>query len=121
MLSLHVTHWIYTTILRPTLTNGAVVLVSCLEMETNRAIINRVQRMACRMITGSMRSTPTIGMEVLLGLTPITEVVREYAIASSIRIEKSGHWLATEDEHAFHSHAHIIMTLRQNIVELQFP
>ena len=41
------------------------------------------------MITGSMRSAPTIGMEVLLGLTPITEVVREYEIASSVRIEKS--------------------------------
>ena len=120
-LSPRVTHWIYTAIVRPTLTYGAVVWVSCLEKETNRAMINRVQRMACRMITGSMRSTPTIGMEVLLGLTPITEVVKEYAIASSIRIEKSGHWLATEEEHTFHSHAHIIMTLKQSITELQFP
>jgi len=120
-LSPRVTHWIYTAIVRPTLTYGAVVWVSCLEKETNRALINRVQRMACRMITGSMRSTPTIGMEVLLGLTLIMEVVREYAIASSIRIEKSGHWLATEDEHTFHSHAHIIMTLKQNIIELKFP
>ena len=36
-LSPRVTHWIYTAIVRPTLTYGAVVWVSCLEKETNRA------------------------------------------------------------------------------------
>ena len=38
-----VTHWIYTAIVGPTLTYGAVVWVSCLEKGTNRVLISRVQ------------------------------------------------------------------------------
>ena len=53
-----VTSWLYTAIVRPILTYGAVVWITGLENKENRTILNRIQRLACKMITGAMRSTP---------------------------------------------------------------
>jgi hypothetical protein len=37
--------------------------------------IGRIQRMACLVITGAMKSTPTVAMEVLLNLTPLNILI----------------------------------------------
>jgi hypothetical protein len=41
-------------------------------MQKNAKVqLGRMQRMACLVITGAMKSTPTAAMEVLLNLTPL--------------------------------------------------
>jgi len=37
--------------------------------------LGRIQRMACLAITGSMKSTPTAAMEMLLNLTPLDLII----------------------------------------------
>jgi hypothetical protein len=41
------------------------------KQKTTKMQLGRIQRMACLAITGSMKSTPTAAMEVLLNLTPL--------------------------------------------------
>jgi hypothetical protein len=37
--------------------------------------LGKIQRMACLAITGAMKSTPTVAMEVLLNLTPLNLMI----------------------------------------------
>ena len=64
-----VTQWLYTAIVRPILTYGSVILVNCLHKDGIVKELTKVQRLALKMITGCMHSTPTAGMEVTLGMT----------------------------------------------------
>ena len=120
-LSPKVTNWLYTAIVRPILSYGAIIWFTSLEVKQNRDRINRVQRLACKMITGGMRSTPTAGMEILLGMTPITDTVKEIALATSTRITKAGYWLGTPDQYIFKSHAHTLNTIKRDLLELSYP
>ena len=114
-----VTSWLYTAVIRPMFTYGSVVWINSLEVKENRDKLNRLQRLACRMITGSMRSTPTAGMEVMLNMTPIVETIKETAVATSIRLKKVGHW--PDNEITFKSHTKSINEIKQEIPETQFP
>ena len=71
------------------------------------------------MITGSMHSTPTAGMEILLGLKPIEVELKAAAIATSIRLLRTGHWLSNGT--VINSHATFIDKIREEIPDTQFP
>ncbi len=62
--------WIYKAIIRPKLTYGAVVWAHNIT-KTQEKILNRVQRLAMLPMTQPLRSTPTAGMEVILGWVPL--------------------------------------------------
>jgi hypothetical protein len=65
-------HWIYTMVLRPIFTYTATVWWPRVKYRTSRAELCKLQRMACLGITGAMRTAPTAGIEVLLGLPQCT-------------------------------------------------
>ena len=87
-----VTSWIYTAVVRPMISYGAIVWVSALRKEKNIKQLTKLQQLACKMITSGIHSTPTAGMEVLLGLIPIEEYIQQIAVMTSNRLTKSGHW-----------------------------
>jgi len=60
------------------------------ELVTTRKTLEKVQRLACLCITGSMRSTPTAALEVILDLTPLHIMVRRTAWGSHLRLDKAG-------------------------------
>ena len=69
-ISARTAHWLYTTTVRPILSYVAPVWIK--ELDKKKYVQDlQVQRLACIMITGAMLSTPTAGMETLLGLEPI--------------------------------------------------
>lgn len=70
-------HWMYTMIVRPRLTYGAIAWADRTDLVTARRELDKVQRLACLTITGSMRKCPTRGMEVILGLPPLHLVIKE--------------------------------------------
>ena len=112
--------WMYTAIIRPILTYGCVAWVSGLRRKDNVNKLTQVQRLACKMMTGCMRSTPTAGMEVILGLTPIEIHITEAALATTTRLHRTGHWKDTENSSP-NSHTAILNAIRNEIPELQFP
>ena len=65
------TEWLYKGTVRPILTYGSTVWINSLEKNCTNKTLEKIQRTACLMITGAMKSTPTAGMEALLNMTPL--------------------------------------------------
>ena len=86
----NILRWMYTMIVRPMITYGAVAWYTKLEQRTARQNLCKVQRLACICITGAMRTCPTAAMEVILDLTPLHIVVGSYANATMIRMVIDG-------------------------------
>ena len=76
--------WVYTAMTRPKLTYGALVWAHNIT-ETNRKLMNKVQRKILIACSGSMRSTPTEAMEAIMGLLPLDIYVEEIAIRTRAR------------------------------------
>jgi hypothetical protein len=68
-------HWLYTRVIRPFILYGALVWWPKVTHKTTKTQLRRIQRMACLVITGAMKSTPTVAMEVLLNLTPLNLLI----------------------------------------------
>ena len=113
------THWLYTAIVRPVLTYGSVVWTTSLEKKGNNNILTKVQRLACKMITGCMHSTPTAGMEILLGLKPIELELEAASLMTSIRLERSKHWI--NEGILTKSHVNRLDEMKEGMPELQYP
>ena len=67
------THWIYTEVVRAILTYGWLVRWESLNKTTNLNLIHRFQLSACIIISGALRTTPTIALEMILYLLPLAE------------------------------------------------
>ena len=77
--------WTYTAFVRPMITHGSIVWASRMTSSQKKAL-DSVQRLALLNITHSMRSTPTRGMEVTLGLEPLHIHAMRLAAQCGIRI-----------------------------------
>jgi hypothetical protein len=63
-----VLRWIYTIVVRPTITYAATVWLPRVKFNRSRAELNKLQRLACLGITRAMRMAPTAAIEVFLRL-----------------------------------------------------
>jgi hypothetical protein len=59
--------WIYTAMVRPILSYGALIWVRALHNRTCMAKLRKVQRLACMMITAAYPGSPTAALETLVG------------------------------------------------------
>jgi len=96
-----IAHWIYTTIIRPMLTHGAVVWWPRVELGVARTLLSSLQRLA---ITGAIRTTPTAAMEVLTGLLPLDIYIKLVAMSTCYCIKSNTSWKHTYDPK---SHTHV--------------
>ncbi len=85
--------WIYTAVVRPVLSYGAVIWLNGVKHKHNITKLNRVQRLANILITGAMPSTSTTALDKITGLIPITLWLEEEAAKAALRMEISGNWL----------------------------
>lgn len=95
-----ITTWLYTAVIRPTLTYGAIVWWKRTELNTAANRLQRFQRLACSAITGCMRTTPTTAMEIVLGLVPLDLYIQQEATLSAIRLKHLNLWGNTRSSHA---------------------
>jgi len=54
--------------------------------KTTKAQLGKIQRMTCLAITGSMKSTPTAAMEILLNLYPLDLAIQAEARMALYRL-----------------------------------
>ena len=80
------TYWFYTAVVRPFLTYGCVVWWESLDRNTNSELIQRLQRSAYIIISGSLHTTPTSAPEIILGLFPFDLFCRRMAAKISERL-----------------------------------
>ncbi len=79
--------WIYKAVIRPKVAYGAVVWAHRITKGIERDL-TRVQRLAMLTITQPLRSTPTAGMEAMLGWIPLSTHVQEMGMNTYLRIKE---------------------------------
>lgn len=94
-LSPRIAHWMYTVIVRPMVLHAAVVWWTATQKVTLQKELTRLQRLACMMIAGAVRTTPTAALEVLFDLAPLHIVAEKEAMAAAYRMIHSGSWYTT--------------------------
>jgi len=67
-------YWIHTKVIRPILTYRSMVRQPRVRY-VSRMELNKQERLACLVITQIMRTTPTVAMDVHLGLPPLHVII----------------------------------------------
>ena len=76
--------WVYTAMARPVVLYGSVVWAA--EMtDATKSLLRGLQRKAMLCMTNCMRSTPTAGLEVVLGILPLDLQAQQMAVKGRIR------------------------------------
>ena len=78
--------WVYKAIIRPKMTYGALVWANHLTKGLQDRI-QQVQRLAMLAMTHPLRSTPTLGLEVMLGWIPLHLHSKEVGMCTHLRIK----------------------------------
>lgn len=91
-LSPKITIWLYTSVIRPIITYGAIAWWPRTELITAKSKLQRFQRLACTAVTSCMKTTPTAALEVILGLPPLDLFIQQEAVMSALRLKLLGEW-----------------------------
>ena len=90
-----VTSWLYTAVIRPIISYAAIVWWPRVQLKSVQRQLNKIQRLACLYITGCVRTTPTVVLEILNRLVPLHLHILSCAAAASCRLNASGQWKDT--------------------------
>jgi hypothetical protein len=104
--------WLYTSIIRPSITFASLIWWNGCQTSTAKKQLSRVQRLDCLGITGAMRTIPTRATEALTCLPPLDLVVQGEARAAA-------HWLWSLEGgwsylHPGHGHSTILKRLQKS-------
>ena len=83
--------WIYEKAIRPILSDGSLVWINAIQKKHNQNALAKVERLALRMTSGAMPSTPTIALNQLTNTTFITNYIEGEAAKSLLRVKAAGH------------------------------
>jgi hypothetical protein len=87
-----VVHWVYTMVVRPTITYVTMVWWPRLKFMMSQAKLSKLQRLACLGVTGTTRAAPTAEIEVLLGLPHLHLKIAAEAQAGIYRLSCNEQW-----------------------------
>ena len=79
-------HWMYTAMIRPMITYGALMWEHRTGTKKNQQLLGKVQKLAGTCITGSLRTCPAAAVDKILGIAPISIVVWQLAQESRLRM-----------------------------------
>jgi hypothetical protein len=85
--------WIYTAVVRPTLTYAATIWLNGLYKKNNLALLKGVQRLGNILITGALPSSPGIALDTITDTTPIDLMIEEEAAKGALRLQANNHWI----------------------------
>lgn len=92
-------HWLYTAVVRPIITYGALVWWEAMNKRTYVGRLAKVQRLAAIGTTGAQRSTPQAALDVLLNLLPLDLYIKGLAAKSALRLRETGLWKQSKYGH----------------------
>ena len=81
--------WLYTSVIRPMLTYASSIWWPRTHIGSAVTELNHVQRLACLAITGTVRTTPTSALEVMLDLLPLDLFIKKEAKMTTLPLN---HW-----------------------------
>ncbi len=114
--------WIHKAVIRPKIAYGAVVWAHRLT-KTQERDLTRVQRLAMLPITQPLRSTPTAGMETMLGWIPLSIYVQEMGMNTYLRIKElvRAGWDGIGDQATTVGHLGVWKATEAQCVDVSFP
>ena len=95
--------WIHKAIIRPQISYGSVVWAYKLKQHHAKSL-DSVQRQPFMSLAHSMRSTPTAGLEAILGIPPLALHCLELALRTAYRLHVSQGWQDKEDRRDYGAH-----------------
>ena len=115
--------WIYTSIVRPILSYGCVVWINALSIKQNCTKLEKVQRLAIKLMTGAYPGTPLSAMEAALDLPPLDIFLKGEALKAAYRLQRDDHWnkITNRNRGRVLSHTVICERLQQEIPSLGMP
>ena len=84
--------WIYTAIVRPRISYAAAIWINGTKTTNNQKQLEGVQRLATKLISGGMPSTPKTALDKITNVTPILLWLEEEAIKGALRLQTGNHW-----------------------------
>jgi hypothetical protein len=87
-----VVHWLYITIVRPSISFASLVWWPGCQTASTKNKLSKVQRLACLRITGALHTTSTGAMEVLVGLPPLDLVIQGEVRSVAHCLWRMGDW-----------------------------
>lgn len=93
------TLWMYTAVVTPILTYGALVWWPALSKKYNIDKLTRIQRTACAGATGAKRSCPSMALNAILNLLPIELHITSMVSQQALRLKESDCWKARNTRH----------------------
>ena len=115
-----VMRWIYTAIVRPMISYGALVWLPAIIRQGRVKQLEQIQRMGCCMITSAFRTTPTVALEKLLGLLPMDIYVATVALEQMSRMKQNGLWRRRAVKYGG-SHVELCENIGKAVKELALP
>ena len=82
-------HWMYVAIIRPMITYASFIWYKEAEKTSFIIKLTKIQRLACTLITGVMRTTPTAALETLLNLPPLHLFMKSEAKVINYKLSTS--------------------------------
>jgi hypothetical protein len=86
-----VVHWLYVSIVQPTISFASLVWWPGCQTASTKNKVSKVQILACLGITGAFLTTPTGGMEALVGLPPL-DLIQGKERSAAHRLWSLGCW-----------------------------
>ena len=93
---------------RQSLTYAAVVWWPKMKLKTASRKLEYLHRIACLLITGALRTTPTKALEIIVDLLPLPIYIMQTAMLACLRLRASHQWV-----HAYCGHTRIYTLLEQ--------
>jgi hypothetical protein len=78
--------WIYLMVVKYMVTYASFVWWRKSGEATTGAMLQKIQRLACLLTTGAMKSAPTKALEAMLELPPLPDTVKNEAAQSTVRL-----------------------------------
>ena len=79
--------WVYTSIIRPRLTYGAMIWGHCHKSKSMLKQLHNLNRAACKMITSTTRTTPQASLEIIYNIQPLDIYLKEMGLAAYVRLK----------------------------------
>ena len=87
--------WIYTAVVRPSLSYGAVIWINGLKTKENITLLNSVQRPANILISEAPPSSPGNALNKINDIIPIENWIEEEALKGTLRLKEKSYWIRT--------------------------
>ena len=99
-----------------------MIWVKSTYIKSHMNILTKVQRRGCLSVLNAMSSTPTVGMEIMLGIQPLSIHIRIQSITTYKRLLANGNWLIQDVENLDdESHVTIMRKITKNLETLHLP